>query len=329
MSNIEVIGLGALNIDHICKVEHILEDGETVVKESRLFPGGSAANTIYGLGKLGVSTGFIGAVGNDAEGKLLRQDFQKAGVDTSQIRIKRGAKTGSALCLSDKLNFRSIYITPGANSLLTMDDLDLGYINQAEMFHVSSFVDKKQFKVLLEVMDKLAPSVKVSFSPGALYAIKGLKALSPILSRTYLLVLNQDEIRQLTGQDVNAGAESCLKQGCHIIVVTLGKETKLELGRGASRRTVSAICYIRDAKNEYTIEPSSQNIISALDTTGAGDAFATGFLYGLLKEKSLEECGRLGDIVAQFSIAKIGARQGLPTLSELARRYQAFYNKQL
>jgi sugar/nucleoside kinase (ribokinase family) len=63
MSNIEVIGLGALNIDHICKVEHILEDGETVVKESRLFPGGSAANTIYGLGKLGVSTGFIGAVG--------------------------------------------------------------------------------------------------------------------------------------------------------------------------------------------------------------------------------------------------------------------------
>jgi len=321
MNNIEVVGLGALNIDHICKVERILEDGETVVKESGLFPGGSAANTIYGLAKLGVSTGFIGAVGDDAEGKLLQQDFQKAGVDTSQIRVKPKAKTGSALCLSDKLNFRSIYITPRANSLLIMDDLDLGYINQVEMLHVSSFVDEKQFKVLLEVMDKLAPSVKVSFSPGALYAAKGLKALTPILKRTHVLLLNENEIQQLTEKDVTAGAESCLEQGSHIVVVTLGK--------GTGHRIVSDVAYIRDAENEYTIESDNRNRISAIDTTGAGDAFATGFLYGLLKGKGLEECGLLGDIVAQFSIAKIGARQGLPTLSELAQRYQELYNKQL
>ena len=66
-----------------------------------------------------------------------------------------------------------------------------------------------------------------------------------------------------------------------------------------------------------------------MDTTGAGDAFATGFLYGLPNGKGLEECGRLGDIVAQFSIAKIGARQGLPTLDELVQRYHQLYNKQL
>lgn len=94
MSNIEVVGLGALNIDHIYKVERILDDGEAVVNEAKSSPGGSAANTIYGLAKLGVSTGFSGVVGNDDEGKILLQDFQQVGVDIGQIRVKQGAKTG-------------------------------------------------------------------------------------------------------------------------------------------------------------------------------------------------------------------------------------------
>ena len=92
MSNIEVIGLGALNIDNIYRVERILEDGEAVVDEVKSFPGGSAANTIYGLAKLGVNTGFIGATGDDAEGKILLQDFEKAGVDIGQIKVKPKAK---------------------------------------------------------------------------------------------------------------------------------------------------------------------------------------------------------------------------------------------
>ncbi|GAI55323.1 unnamed protein product, partial [marine sediment metagenome] len=103
VNNIEVVGLGALNIDYLYQVEHILEDGETVVSKAKSSPGGSAANTIYGLAKLGMKTGFIGVVGDDAEGKILLQDFQKVGVDTSQIRVKPGSKTGSVLCLSDRL----------------------------------------------------------------------------------------------------------------------------------------------------------------------------------------------------------------------------------
>ncbi len=329
MDNIELIGLGALNIDHIYQVDRILDDGETVVKESGLFPGGSAANTIYGLAKLEVNTGFTGVVGDDAEGKILIQDFQKAGVDTSQIRVKPGAKTGSVVCLSDRLGRRSLYVTPSANNLLTMDDLDLTYINQARMLHLSSFADDRQFKILLELMDRLDLSAKLSFAPGALYAKRGLKALAPILSKTHILFINRNEIKQLTGEDIINGAESCLKQGCSIIVVTLGKGTSLELGKGISRRTVTAIGYIRDAETEHAIQPSNQDIVSQADTTGAGDAFATGFLYGLLRGKGLEECGRLGDIVARFSITKLGTRQGFPTLNQLAQRYRELCNKQL
>ena len=338
MSNIKIVGLGALNIDNIYQVERILGDGETAVDREHVeriprygeaelkwagtFPGGSAANTIYGLAKLGVSTGFIGAVGDDAEGKILLQDFEKAGVDTGQIKVKPKAKTGLALCLSDKLNFRKISVSRAtANSLLAMNDIDLDYLNRAEVLHISSFVDDAQLEVLLELVGKLDSSVKISFSPGELYATKGARTLTPILARTYVLFINQNEMQQLTGKDFKAGAETCLKHGCEIVVVTLGK--------GTSWKTVMATSYIRDSENEYIVEPGNKNVVSALDTTGAGDAFATGFLYGLLKGLGLKECGFLGDIAAQFSTTKMGAREGLPTLSELSQRYRELYNKEL
>jgi len=319
VNTIEVVGLGALNIDHIYKVEHILDDGEAVVLDTGLSPGGSAANTIYGLAKLGMKTGFSGVVGNDDGGRILLQDFQRVGVDITNIRVKKGTKTGSVLCLSDKLGRRSLYVLPGANNLLTIDDLDFTHINQAGMLHLSSFADDRQFRIVLELMDRLDLSIKLSFAPGALYAVKGLKALAPILNRTYILFINQNEMRQLTGEDAIAGAESCLRQGCQRVVVTVGTGERL-------KKTV-AVGYIRDSENEHVIKP--RGIGAGMDTTGAGDAFAAGFLYGLLKGKGLEECGRLGNIVAQFCIAKIGAREGLPTLNQLAQRYRGLYNQEL
>jgi len=325
VSNIDIIGLGALNIDYLYKVEHILDDGEAVVESSKSSPGGSAANTIYGLAKLGVKTSFTGVVGDDDEGKILLHDFQKVGVDVSQIKIKTKVKTGSVLCLSDRVGKRSLYVIPGANNLLTIDDLDQDYINQARMLHLSSFADDRQFKILLEVIDRLDSPVKVSFAPGALYASKGLKTLAPMLRRSGVLFINQNEMRQLTGEDIIVGTENCLNQGCHIVAVTLGKRARLEIGKGVSHRIVTAVCYIRDADNEYAVESDSQSLVSEVDTTGAGDAFAAGFLYGLLKGMGLRECGQLGHIVAQFSITKMGARQGLPTLNQLVQRYRELY----
>jgi ribokinase len=327
MNNIDVIGLGALNVDHLYRVERILDDGEAVVDEAKVSPGGSAANTIYGLARLGVDTGVMGVIGDDAEGRASVQDLQKVGVDTSQIKVKPGERTGSVLCLSDRQGKRSLYVMPGANNRLTLDDLDLTYINRARMLHISSFADDRQFQVLLKLMGRLDSPLKVSFAPGVLHSTKRLTALAPILARTYVLFINQHELRHLTGEDIAKGVEICLKQGCHMVAVTLGKGMRLELGKGIGHKEVMATSYIRDADSEYAIEATSQNIISEAATTGAGDAFAAGFIYGLLEGKGLEECGRLGNIVAQFSISKIGAREGLPTLSELTRRYRELYSE--
>src|SRR4030042_1069357 len=117
MAQIDIVGFGAMNIDRLYRVDELVVDGEQLVADFASFPGGSAANTIYGLAKLGVKTGFVGAVGNDESGKDLLNDFKAAAVDTSQIKFKKTA-TGSTICLSDKLGRRAIYVSPGANSLL-------------------------------------------------------------------------------------------------------------------------------------------------------------------------------------------------------------------
>jgi ribokinase len=75
-------------------------------------------------------------------------------------------------------------------------------------------------------------------------------------------------------------------------------------------------CYVTDGRQSHSVEAFKVNVV---DTTGAGDAFCAGFLYGLLKHKSLEECGRIGNFVASRCTTKMGARVGLPTLKDLTK----------
>jgi len=310
MYNIEIIGMGAINTDCLCQVREIVTDGESVIDHIKSAPGGSAANTAYGLAKLGIRTGFIGATGDDVEGRTSIQDFESVGVDTSEIQTKKGEKAGYALCLSDKLSRRSIYILPGANNLLDWQDINLDYVKQAKMIHLSSFVNAKQFNIQIELVEKLPRSVKISFTPGMLYATKGIKLLSPLLAKTHILFTNREEMEQLTSMDFSAGAKKCLSLGCQIVVVTLGRGLPL-----ASGKTFTS--YICHANREYKIESQKQIGKAQPESTGAGDAFATGFLFGFLKERRLEQCGQLGDIIARHAVSKTGAREGLPTLTEL------------
>jgi len=316
---IEVIGFGALNIDQIYSVARMLSDGEAPMTEFLLLPGGSAANTIYGLSKLGVVGGFIGTVGDDEAGGMLLDDFRSVSVDTRQIRIKK-AKTGTTLCLTDKRGRRAIYVLPGANSLLDSDDIDLDYIKQARILHLSSFAGERQLEIQKQLMDRIPPSVKVSFAPGSIYAARGLADLSPIMKRTYVLFINRKEIEELTGEGFQKGAQSCLGRGCQVVAVTLGE--------GMKRKATTAACYLATSDREYMIETKRTKRVPG-DTIGAGDAFAAGFLFGLLREKNLEECGYWGELVAQFSIARSGARAGLPSLRQLRQRYAQLQGKPL
>jgi len=145
----------------------------------------------------------------------------------------------------------------------------------------------------------------VSLDPGALYARKGLAALESIVERTFVLMPNAGELELLTGiADYKRGAEAMLKKGVKVVAVKLGN-------RG---------CYVTDGKRGHNVEAFKVNVI---DTTGAGDAFCAGFLYGLIKHRSLEECGRIGNFVASRCTTRIGARIGLPTLKDLTKNQLA------
>lgn len=330
MDTLDIIGLGALNMDLLYSVKRVVLDGETIVDNFSSYPGGSAANTIYGLARLGLKTGFVGAAGDDLYGQRLDDDFRNIGVDTGRIKFRVNAHTGQALCLTDK-RIRSLYILPGANALLEWRDIDVAYFDQSRLVHFSSFVDEAQLAVQRRLAGRLAPSVQLSFSPGSLYTTKGAESLAPILRRTSKLFLNESELRQLTGGGLRHGAQACLNHGCRTVVVTSGQGIPPDevghLLQSPLTEDIRLAAYIADGRDEIVVKARRIPERDIQDTTGAGDAFAAGFLFGFLREKGLEECGLLGDTVAQLCIRKVGARAGLPALHELSDKYCEWHGR--
>ncbi|MDI6708158.1 MAG: carbohydrate kinase family protein [Candidatus Thermoplasmatota archaeon] len=298
MKKIDVIGIGALNYDLLLKVDRILaKEDEICADEEHYSPGGSAANTIYGLAKLGLKTGFVGCLGKDMEGREIIRNFNSVGVCVKGIKILENKRTGLALALVDRSGRRALYILPRANNFLT--HINLNYIKNAKLLHLTSFANLKQFELQKKIVEKL-PNLEISFAPGALYTRLGLKCLLPIISKCSIIFLNYEELKMLTRKNYLDGCDKIISSGCKTVVVTLGEKG----------------CYIAEATGKHHIKAIKTKV---LDLTGAGDAFAAGFLYGYLKRKCLEECGKLGNIVASFCISKFGAREGLPSKKEIKK----------
>ncbi|MGB9853507.1 MAG: carbohydrate kinase family protein [Candidatus Bathyarchaeales archaeon] len=300
MKHFDAVGFGALNVDKLYKVNNIAgPEEEGFIINCQEACGGSAANAIVGLARLGCKVGFIGKVAMDREGKMLIDDFRKEGVDTKGVVRAKTGRSGTVMGFVDEKGDRALYVDPGVNDTLEFEEIDVEYASQTEFLHLTSFVGEKSFETQKKLVESLPENVKVSLDPGALYARKGIKQLSPIITRSFAVMPNAKEVALLTGEeDYVAGAEKLLKIGVKIVAVKLG-------GMG---------CYVTDGNESHHIEAFK---VPVVDTTGAGDAFCAGFLYGLLKNKSLYECGRIGNFVASRCIMKMGARAGLPRLENL------------
>jgi len=298
--NFDVVCFGALNTDRLYKVDRIAKEGEErIITDFREAPGGSAANTAAGLARLGVKTGFIGKVANDLEGQLLLEDFRREGVNIDGIIVSGDGRSGVVMGYVDERGERALYVDPGVNNSLGFEEIDLEYAGSTRFLHLTSFVGDKPFIAQKRLVEALSgKGVKVSFDPGDIYARKGLAALKPIMERCFIVFPNENELRLLTGEGYENGSKALIKLGVSIVAVKLG-------GMG---------CYVTDGEESHLIEPYKVEVV---DTTGAGDAFCTGFLYGLINNKGLRECGKLGNFVASRCITKIGARKGLPKLSDL------------
>lgn len=348
---VDVIGFGALNLDRVYQVESLVADSESRILAEHSSAGGSAANTVYGLARLGLKVGFVGAIGDDEAGSELLADFRRAGVDTTGIATKKRGKSGWVLALVDKQGRRSLYVNPGANSLLAQSDIDMAHVTRARLLHLSSFLHDRQLKLQIWAISKLPSSVMLSFAPGTIYANKGTETLRPLLERANIIFLNRREIELLTGKGFAEGAQELLSYGCCTIVITFGSgvqrpakdtgdslstATKIIAAQGVYKlsqdrhgRPANITAYIISRDSGYLIEDTGNKGRRVKDSTGAGDAFAAGFLYGLLAGKHLEDCGRLGQLVAGFSLSEMGARAGLPSAEELRQRYRECYGMTL
>ncbi|TET47981.1 carbohydrate kinase family protein [Candidatus Aerophobetes bacterium] len=301
--SMDVVGLGALNVDLIYEADLAslgLEAGRERVGSFEEFKdilrslkregklrmrsgGGSAANTVYALGKMGISSGLVGKVGQDEEGDFLLQDLQEAGVDTS--RVTRNKRTGLCIVLLGRKRDRSILILPGANDSLSYPEIDLDYVNKAEFLHMSSFLGEIPFHMQKEVTAKTG--AKISFDPGEPHAIRGIKELVPIFKRCFILFPSGREIETITGKNYKEGARELLEYGIKIIACTLGEKGS----------------YILSREVELQIPPFKTQV---LDTTGAGDVYAAGFLSGLLKGLPLIRCAKFASKAASLSVAGYG-----------------------
>jgi len=301
MTYFDVIGFGALNVDKLFKVNKIaLKDEESFVIDFEESCGGSAANTVVGLARLTSKVGYIGKVSNDREGKILLKAFSKEKVDTSGIIINKKGRSGTVMGFVDKNGERALYVNPGVNDTIDFNEIDQEYAFTTKFLHLTSFVGYKSLQCQKKLVKAIPPNIKVSLDTGELYARKGLNALNSILKKTYVIMPNVKELEILTGKkDYIKAAGVLLEKGVKIVAVKLGKNG----------------CYITDGKKSYCIDAFKVKVI---DTTGAGDAFCTGFLYGLINNMGLKRCGTLGNFVASKCITKMGARTGLPHLKDLS-----------
>jgi ribokinase len=300
MSEFDVVGFGALNVDKLFKVNKLaVAEEESFITGFEETCGGSAANTVVGLARLGCKVGFIGKVGADREAKMLLDDFRREGVDTGGIVQAKRGKSGTVMGFVDEKGQRALYVDPGVNDTIGIEETNKGYVDRAKFLHLTSFVGEKSFQSQKRLLSLLSDRVKISLDPGELYARLGLDRLDPIVRKCFVFMPNAGELEFLTRRpDYCMGAEYLLEKGVRIVAVKLG----------------SGGCYVSDGKESHLVEPVKVKVV---DTTGAGDAFDAGFLYGMINGKDLYDCGRIGNFVASRCIMRLGARTGLPHLEDL------------
>lgn len=300
MTKLDVVGFGALNLDRLFRVNKIvLGEEEGIITGYSESCGGSAANTIVSLARLKCKTGFVGKVASDREGKLLCKDLRNENVNTEHvIQVKEG-RTGTVIGFVDDEGQRALYVDSGVNDTITAKEA--GTKHDCRFLHLSSFVGARSFETQKKLAQSLSERIKISLDPGMIYAEKGVKALEPLISNSFVMFPTEKELNTLFPNcGYEKSAKLLLEMGVRIVAVKLGS-------RGS---------FVADNKQTFQINALETKVA---DTTGAGDAFDAGFLFGLLNERNLQDCGRIGNYVASRCIMKSGTRAGLPVLADLHR----------
>jgi sugar/nucleoside kinase (ribokinase family) len=278
------------------------EKSEGIKAATEIFPrtwtsGGSAANTIHGLAMLGADTGFIGSIGRDDTGDFFEKDMKKAGVNT--LLIRRNSVTGTAVALITHDSERTFATHLGAAVELAADDLKPMLFDGYDILYLEGYLINN-FS-LIEVACKIAKENKMMIALDlASYNVveENLESFKKIIVRYVdILFANEQESKAFTGIE----PEKAL-----IVLSDLTDTVILKIGAEGSW-----------LKHSNELIKVSAFPVNCIDTTGAGDLYAAGFLYGISKGLNLERCGIVGSLMAGKVIEIVGARMDKEKFREI------------
>ena len=325
----DIVTLGELLIDFVPTVSGVtLIEAPTFKKAA----GGAAANVAAGLAKLGIPTGFMGKVGDDAFGHFLAQTLEQTGVDISALRFAREARTTLAfVSLRADGEREFIFYRHLDRDMLLMyspGEVDVEYIRTAKAFHfgsISLITEPSRSATLHAIRAAQSAGLQISYDPNlrlnlwpsAEVAKAGLMLGWPL---AHIIKVSEEELAFLAGVDLEGlgdlrGHEAAARQLWHpnlrLLVVTCGK--------AGSRYITPSFC-----------GETPGFVVDAVDTTGAGDGFVAGLLKGLYEhpradqdESLLREICRYANAVGAITTTERGAIPALPTAEQVERFLQA------
>jgi sugar/nucleoside kinase (ribokinase family) len=274
--------------------------------------GGCAANTGIGLQKLGVSTGVMGKVGRDGFGEFVKGVLAENGLETNGVAEDDAASTSATMVMVAGDGERSFVHCIGANARLTEDDVDWELIAGSKLLHIAghflmpSFDGAPCARVL-----RRAREMGITTALDTAWDASGrwLETLRPTLPYIDYFVPSYSEARRcvegLTGRDTPENvARFFQEQGVGTVALKMGEAGSYL--RGAAQ----------DGYPEYRVPPFR---VRALDATGAGDAFAAGFLAGVMNGFDLELTGKLANAVGACCVTQVGTVAGIRPLDETLR----------
>lgn len=254
-----------------------------------LASGGSAANTIHGLACLGIATGFLGKVGNDFWGNFFRNDMESRNISTRLLESSN--ESGRALALITPDSERTFATFLGAAVELSASDLPANLFSGYSVFHIEGYLVQNRTLITEAMKRAKAEGLKVSLDLASFNIVEENIDFLKDVTQKYVDILfaNEDEAKAFTGGLEDEKALDVMAAMCELVILKKGVEGSL----------------IRHQNKTYQIAVVPAN---SIDTTGAGDLYAAGFLYGWLKGLPLQKCGQIGAMIAAKVIEFIGPK---------------------
>lgn len=254
-----------------------------------IVPGGSACNTVIGISKLGGQSRFVGKSGQGKMARLFETDLLNNNVEP--MLFKSSSPTGRVLSIITPDAQRSMFTYLGASSEVQPKEITKRCFEDAAIVHVEGYLLFNEDLILSALNAAKKAGARISLDLASFTVVEESKTLLEKIVRDFvdILIANEDEAEAFTRHSDEIKAIQALSKYAHIAVLKIGK-------RGS---------YIARAGKIVKIEPIGSG--NAVDSTGAGDLWASGFLFGLVNGFSLEKCGKLGSACGYEVCQTIGA----------------------